>query len=92
MTRIIARTDSNQQRIINALRRAGATVRCIHQIGHGMPDILVGYRGRNYLMEIKTYDGYLTEAERLFAEMWEGEVAIVKDEEEALNVIGKEVY
>ena len=45
-----ARTDKNQQEIIDALREAGALVFYIK-----VPfDLLVAYRGRLYLMEVKS--------------------------------------
>jgi len=48
-----ARIDANQPEIVKALRQAGATVTSTATIGKGFPDIAVGFRGTNYLMEIK---------------------------------------
>ena len=45
-----ARVDANQDQVIIALRAAGAYVLII-----GLPvDLLVGYKGRTMLMEVKT--------------------------------------
>ena len=44
--------DDNQNDIVTALRKAGATVRIISQ-GEGIPDLLVGFRGETMLMEVK---------------------------------------
>ena len=43
--------DANQPEIVAALRAAGATVQHLHEVGQGCPDILAGFRGRNYLID-----------------------------------------
>ena len=48
-----ARADSNQAEIVDALRKVGASVQPIHTVGGGVPDLLVGFRGQNYLFEVK---------------------------------------
>jgi len=57
-----ARIDANQPAIIAALRSIGATVQPLHAVGGGCPDLLVGLRGRNILMEVK--DGARPPSER----------------------------
>lgn len=88
-----ARTDANQTEIVNALRDVGASVAITSMIGAGFPDIVVGYRGTNFLMEIK--DGSkppsarkLTKAERKFHDLWRGTVIVVNGVDEALGVVG----
>ena len=44
--RYAARIDDNQNEIVSALRKAGATVRVVTQ-GGGLPDLLVGYQGKS---------------------------------------------
>jgi hypothetical protein len=83
-----ARTDANQQAIVDALRAAGASVEVI-----GKPvDLLVGYRGRNLLVECK--DGQktpgnrpLTKAQREFIPDWRGQVVVVLDAAHALRAL-----
>jgi len=82
------RVDANQPEIVAALRRAGGTVTHIHTVGQGCPDLLVGFRGCNYLLECKVIGGKLTEAEKDWHETWEGQRAIVHSAEEALAAIG----
>ena len=82
-----AKVDVNQGDIVLALRRAGCTVQLLHQVGKGCPDILVG-RDKNYLMEIKSGSGKLTEDERDFFDEWRGQVCVVRSAEEALQVVG----
>ena len=87
-----AKVDANQKEIVKALRAAGATVTHTHAIGKGFPDICVGLRGVNYLMEIK--DGSkpksaqaLTNDEHNWHVCWRGQVAIIRSVDEALDVI-----
>lgn len=79
-----ARADDNQPEIVAAFRRCGASVQHLHQVGEGCPDIVVGYRGFNALVEIK--DGskpasaqVLTDDEEKFFEEWRGSCHVVKD-------------
>jgi hypothetical protein len=84
------RTDGNQQEIIDSLRRLGATVKDTSALGHGFPDIVVGHRRFNWLIEIKLPGQRLTEPETLFHSAWSGQIAVVHSIEEALELIGRE--
>ena len=83
-----AKVDANQPEIVAALRKIGATVQHLHTVGRGCPDILVGYQGENYLLEIKTEKGKLTPPEGRFFADWEGQVSIVHSVKGALSRIG----
>ena len=48
-----AKIDANQTQVVIALRAAGATVQSLAAVGVGVPDLLVGFRGQTYLMEVK---------------------------------------
>lgn len=48
-----ARVDANQEQVVSVLRGYGASVQTLAAVGKGVPDLLVGYRGRNYLLEVK---------------------------------------
>lgn len=82
-----AKTDTNQTEIVLALRSVGASVQCLHTIGKGCPDLLVGYRGQNFLLEVKRGKAKLTGDEPDWHEAWQGQVAIVRDVAEALSVL-----
>jgi YHS domain-containing protein len=87
-----ARIDTNQPEIVKALRKAGASVLITAQLKNCF-DILVGYNGINYIMEIK--DGKkplsqrkLTEGEFKFKESWKGGTYyIVNSIDEAFKII-----
>ena len=54
-------------------------------------DLLVGFRGKNLLLECKSSTGRLTKDQEKFISTWNGEVHIVQTPEEALTaVLGKE--
>lgn len=88
-----AKIDANQREIIKALRAVGATVQSLANIGKGCPDLLVGYRADNALMEVK--DGAkppsarkLTDDEAQWIGQWRGTVYVVTSVDEALAAIG----
>lgn len=88
-----AKIDDNQREIVSALRRVGCSVQSLAGVGKGVPDLVVGFRKRNFLLEIK--DGSkspskrkLTPDEQNFHSMWKGQVVIVETVADALKVVG----
>lgn len=88
MPRYAAKVDQNQQLIVETLRQIGASVEPLHAVGRGVPDLLVGFRDRTYLLEVKTDQGELNADQRAWHGRWRGQVAIVRSADEALNAIG----
>ena len=83
------RADENQAEIVTALRQLGATVVILSQVGGGCPDILVGYRGESYLMEIKGPRGRLSKRQIAFHESWcGGEISVIRSVGQAIKTIG----
>ena len=89
------KVDTNQAAIVAALRQVGAEVQPLHTLGGGVPDLLVAFRGANYLLEVKDGDKSpskqaLTPDEAAWHARWlrKGQVAIVKTIDEALRAIG----
>jgi Holliday junction resolvase len=89
-----AKVDANQQKIVEILRAAGATVQSLAAVGYGCPDLLVGWGGKTLLMEIK--DGSkVPSAQRLTDDQikWHGAwmggpLAVVDGPEAALRMLG----
>lgn len=88
-----AAVDANQADIVAALRRVGATVQPLHTVGGGVPDLLIGRGGVNYVIEVK--DGskppskrQLTPDQIEWHSSWRGHVSTVKSVDEALTAIG----
>jgi Holliday junction resolvase len=87
-----ARVDANHKEIVDALRDIGASVVSLAPIGKGCPDLLVGYRGRNYLLEVKTEKGALKPLQVTFAELWRGQVVVVRSIDEAIMAVTGGTY
>ena len=66
----------------------GAEVTPTHTLGHGFPDLVAGFRGVTYLLEVKMPGEHLTEDEERWHRRWSGQVSIVYSEEDALRAIG----
>jgi hypothetical protein len=84
--RYAARVDANQTQIVSALRAAGAFVWII-----GLPvDLLVGYKGHTFLVEIKNGSKKrLTKLQADFFENWSGStLARIDSPEAAIRMIG----
>ena len=81
------RADRNQQEIVDALRDIGASVLVLSQVGGGAPDLLIGMRGRNVLMEVKTKTGKLRSGQVEFMNTWQGEAHVVRSVEEAIELL-----
>ena len=83
-----AKTDNNQKEIVKALRDIGASVETTHAVGKGFPDLVVGFRGQNFLIEVKGAKGKLTDDQYEWHNEWRGSADIVRSKEQALKAIG----
>ena len=92
-SRVRWQRDSNEPAIVMALVRAGATV-----VKLDTPcDLLVGFRGETYLLEVKrppgprggTHNRKLSASQEKFVSMWNGApIHVVTSAEQALDVLG----
>jgi hypothetical protein len=89
-----ARVDKNQLEAIHAFKAAmpDASVFDASACGEGFPDLVVGWRGRNYLFEVKNpdvrpSDRKLTEPQVAFHGSWQGQVHVVHSAAEMLAVM-----
>ena len=82
-----SRIDMNQADIVLSLRSAGAMVEHLHNVGGGCPDLLVGFRGHNFLLEVKTGGGKLSNVQTGWHKEWKGQVAVVFNPIDALSVM-----
>lgn len=93
MSRFARKVDANHSAIVKALRKVGCSVQSLAAVGDGVPDILVGLRGRNWIMEIK--DGSkppsqrkLTPKQEKWRREWRGEQPVeIETVAQALAVI-----
>ena len=87
--RYARRADANQAEIVRLLNEIpGLRAVVIHE----PVDILVGYRARNFLFEIKDgnkkdYEHRYTDKQRDFLKSWPGQVRVAKSLDEILQVV-----
>lgn len=90
---IAKRVDDNQAKLVKQIRRLGITVVHLHTIGKGCPDLLLGYRNKNFLIELKDSlktpsQKKLTHDEQEFFDTWKGQVSKCETIDDILKVIG----
>ena len=90
-----AKVDGNQARVVAALRQIpGVSVEPgLAQLGKGAPDLLVGYQGQTWPVELKDpaqipSKRKLTEDEVRWAARWSGSYILATDAETILKQIG----
>jgi hypothetical protein len=93
MGRRASKVDLNQPEIVSNLRTIpGVSVTDLSKVGAGCPDIMVGYQGANYLIEIKSEwakkGKELTPMQERWHEEWRGQKSVVWSFDEACKVIG----
>lgn len=90
-----AKSDGNQAEIVKQLRRIpNLSVVVTSRVGQGYPDIVVGFQGVNFMMEIKDpkqspSQRKLTNDEEHFQRNWRGQYAVVTTIEDCVSVIAK---
>lgn len=96
--RVASKIDTNQPAIVRTFRQLGARVQVLSQVGHGFPDLLILFRGRLALVEVK--DGEksasrrkLTPDEQSWHEEWADAplfvIASIDEAAELLNTWGQ---
>ena len=87
LARTAARVDVNQPEIVRRLRQVGASVQILSRVGDGCPDLVVGYQGRNFLMEVKDEGKGLNAKQIIWFGKWNGQKDIVRNFDEAFKVL-----
>ena len=75
--------DANEKEIVDALESIGCTVFRLDT----PVDLLVGYRARNYLIEVKAPKGRLTKTQQDFIPAWKGQVRVLETVDEAIELV-----
>jgi hypothetical protein len=79
-----AKRDTVEPEIVDTLQKMGATT---YRLSKPV-DLVVGYRGRTYLVEVKTGKGSLTASQIDFMETWRGgQVHVLRTPQEAIDWI-----
>ncbi len=85
LARHAKKRDLNEPEIVKALRAIGCTVLLADH-----PDLIVGYRGRTFLLEVKNPHGAsrLTDSQKALRRNWNGgPLAFVYSVDEAVEVV-----
>lgn len=93
--RVASRIDTNQPTIVRALRQMGARVLVLSMVGHGCPDLLILFRQKLALVELK--DGAksasrrrLTPDEQQWHEEWaDAPLYVVATVDEAVDMLDR---
>jgi len=90
--RLRAKVDDNQKEIVKAARKLGCSVAITSQLGKGFPDVVIGWNGVNYLVEIK--DGNkppsarkLSPDELEFQAAWQGQYDVIESIDDLLLLL-----
>lgn len=69
------------------LEQFGCTVQLLDSVGGGCPDAIVGFQGKNYLLEFKSKGGAVSPGQREWHIAWKGQVKVVWNLRDALSAI-----
>jgi len=73
MTYYKKRVDENQKQLVHTFIALGASVLNLSTVGRGCPDLLIGYRGKSVLVEIKKDSkASYTDPQIKFMQEWRG--------------------
>lgn len=81
LNRYAKKRDTSERPIIEALKGIGMDV---VQIDRPV-DLAAGWRGQNYLIEVKTGKAKPNPEQARFIETWRGQVVVLRDVDEAIN-------
>jgi hypothetical protein len=90
----VRKADGNQSALVRQIRQIpGLMVVHTHTVGKGMVDVICGFNGKNYLLEIKDQSKppsqrKLTPDEQKFHDECTGQIAVVETLDDVLKVIG----
>lgn len=87
-----ARTDGNHTAVMDALRAAAMKPVSTAALGKGFPDIVVGFRGVNVMLEVKDGDKppsarALSADEREFHDTWPGQIIVINSPQDAVLAV-----
>ncbi len=84
------KVDKNQSAIVKQLQQLGVSVFVLSGVGKGIADLIIGWRGKNYLVEVKNPERkwkYTPDQVR-FRASWRGQIVTIEKVEELFNLLG----
>ena len=85
MRRRHGKPDANQQPIVDLARQIDAMVTITSGVGDGFPDLVVGFRNQNHLVEVKIPGGELRESQKRFIRNWPAPVWVIDSGQELVT-------
>ena len=85
MTNNRQRSDSNQAEIVKELRAIGCTVVVVS--AKECWDLQVGWRGKNYMFEVKQPGKELRDSQKEFHDEWRGQIDRIECVEDAIEIM-----
>ena len=78
-----AKVDANHSEIVKSIRAAGISVYDTSAVGRGFPDLVCGYAGRTFAVEIKDGAKFpsqrrLTGPQEAFRASWKGDYTVLE--------------
>jgi len=80
--------DGNQKEIERVLRQLNIPYKDTSKVGGGFSDMVVGYKGINYLLELKVGKNKLQQNQIDFHDIWKGKIDVVRNIDEVLELLG----
>ena len=81
------KVDGNQNEIVEALRACGVSVESLAAVGGGVPDLLCGHAGENWLIEVKMPGEGFTPKQKPWHRDWRGKAHIAYDIKQAIDIV-----
>jgi len=83
-----AKVDANHSAIVKSIREAGFSVHDTSAVGRGFPDLVCGYGGRTFLVEVKCGTNIpskrrLTAPQETFKASWLGCYVVIESVDQA---------
>jgi len=80
--------DAIQPELVDHARKLGASVEMLHRVGSGVPDLLLGFEGKNYLVEVKSEKGKLNKLQVKWHTDWKGQKCVIRTKKEIERLLG----
>ena len=82
------RADTNQFEIIGYIQTIPGVSYKITSQTDNFVDLVVGWRGVNYLWEIKTLKGKLSKSQKQFHQSWSGTITVIRTIDDVNRALG----
>jgi hypothetical protein len=75
--------------MVMAFRKLHCSVADLSDVGNGVGDLLVGYRGHSHMVELKGPIGRFTVDQTEFRERWRGDYHVVRSLQDVIDLVAE---